>query len=69
MTSSDEPTVESLRLIAANSGLPLTEAEAAELLNGVKRNQEMAQALRDLLSPEVEPSPIFSAPRLSGMKE
>ena len=59
MAARDELDVESLRMLAENAGLSLTEEEAAELLTGVKRNIQMADVARRVISPETEPASVF----------
>ena len=60
MTSGEQPTVESILAGAKRVGLPLTEEEAAELVKGVGRMQEMASKVRSLLESTTEPAPVFS---------
>jgi hypothetical protein len=58
---SDDQDVESILAHASRVGLPLTEEEAAELVKGVARMQEMTRKVRDLLSDTDEPAVSFSA--------
>ena len=60
MTANEPPTVESILAGAKHAGLPLTEEEAAELIKGVARMQDMARTVRSLLESTTEPAPIFS---------
>ena len=60
MASEEQPTVESILAGAKHAGLPLTEDEAAELVKGVGRMQDMARTVRSLLEPATEPAPVFS---------
>ncbi len=60
MTSKEQPTVESILVGAERIGLPLTREEAAELVKGVGRMQDMASKVRSLLDSTTEPAPVFS---------
>ena len=60
MTSEIQPTVESILAGARHVGLPLTEEEAAELIKGIGRMQDMARNVRSLLESTTEPAPVFS---------
>lgn len=67
MTMPDtELSLEAARLLAAQAGLALTDAELQELLPGIKRTKLMAQAGRTLLRSELEPSPRFTAAATAG---
>jgi hypothetical protein len=57
----EEPNVEAIEAVADWTGLPLTEEEAAELVKGLTRMQEMARSLRELLESTTEPAVVFSA--------
>ena len=61
MTSSSDPTVESLQLLAEHAGLTLSEEEAGKLLVGFERNRGWTERVRQLLRPDLEPSAIFTA--------
>jgi hypothetical protein len=62
MTNADnEITLEAAKVIAAQAGLELTDAELTDLLAGIKRTKMMATTPRALLRPELEPSPVFTA--------
>ena len=63
MDSVQKPTVESVLAGAMHAGLPLTEEEAAELVKGVGRMQDMARTVRGLLASTTEPAPVFSPRR------
>jgi hypothetical protein len=52
----DEPTVEEILARAADAGLPMTEEEARQLRTGVRRIRAMAEEVRALVTPEVEPA-------------
>jgi hypothetical protein len=58
--TSDEPDVDSILANARRAGLPLNEAEAAELVKGVARMQEMTRRVRELLKEADEPAVTFS---------
>jgi hypothetical protein len=60
MTANEQPTVESILAGARYAGLPLTKEEAAELIKGVARMQDMARTVRTLLESTTEPAPVFS---------
>ena len=60
MATEEQPTVESILAGAKRAGLPLTEEEAAELVKGVARMQDMARTVRSLLQSTTEPAPVFS---------
>jgi hypothetical protein len=61
----DEPTVEEILARAAEAGLPMTADEAQKLRVGVRRIRMMAEEVRSLVTPEVEPSgsEVFPMPR------
>jgi hypothetical protein len=59
--TAEEPGVDWILVAAAQAGLPLSEAEAAELVAGVVRLRGMAQTVRELLASGTEPAPVFSA--------
>jgi hypothetical protein len=58
---SEEPSVEAILAVAAWTGLPLTEEEAAELVKGLTRMRDMARSVRELLESTTEPAVVFSA--------
>ena len=61
MTRQEELTTETVQANAAQAGLSLSNDEAQELLNGIKRNRDMAMQVRALVTPASEPRPIFQA--------
>ena len=63
--ANDEIDVESILVAARRAGLPLTEEEAANLVKGVTRMQEMAHRVRELLKESDEPAVVFSPLRES----
>ena len=69
MSDSNETGLNGLQAAAKRAGLDLSEEEAAKIMAGVERNRENAADLRGLISPEVEPSPIFSASPEAAGKE
>ena len=69
MTTGDEITLQSIQEAAAQKGLALTEEEAAKLLNGVRRNRAMADHLRGLIGPDIEPALTFAVPPPRSGKE
>jgi hypothetical protein len=57
--TSDEADVDWILASARRAGLPLNEAEAAELVKGVARMQEMTRRVRELLDQTDEPAVSF----------
>lgn len=55
----DAFTLESLRRMAEQAGLKLSEDELQRLLPGVNRARKQAAALREVLAPSDEPALIF----------
>ena len=52
-------TLETLRLLAAERGLPLTDAELERLLPLVQSTRSLLDALREVPRPETEPAAQF----------
>ena len=69
MTSQDELSIESLRAMADSAGLSLSDAEIEQLLVGVRRNKQMAAVVRAVVTPDLEPVPVFEAPQIPKGKE
>jgi hypothetical protein len=61
MSEQDEPSTEAISTVAEHMGISLSDDEARELLNGVRRNRDMARQLRALVTRDSEPRPIFQA--------
>ena len=61
MNADSEITLEAAKVIAAQAGLALTDAELNDLLAGIKRTRMMAATARALLRSELEPAPLFTA--------
>ncbi len=55
------PTAATLKLLAEQAGLALSDEELVGLLPGVVRTKAMAGTLRSLLRDPLEPAPIFTA--------
>jgi hypothetical protein len=55
MTQDEEPTIETLRPLAARAGLELTDEELAALIPGVKRNLDAAKVVRKWAERTTEP--------------
>jgi hypothetical protein len=60
-----ELTIESLRILAKQAGLDLSEEELRRLLPGVNRSKRQAAELRDLIATSDEPATRYGAPRLA----
>lgn len=56
-----ETNIESLRFLAIQAGLNLSEEELVKMLPGLNRTQGMARALRPLLRNDLEPVMTFRA--------
>ncbi len=61
MTSSQPPSLEHAKVIAALAGLPLNDDELAELLPGLARSQTQTVALRTIIARTDEPAAVFNA--------
>jgi hypothetical protein len=61
MSEQDEPSTEAIAAVAQHMGVSVSDEEARELLNGVRRNRDMARQLRALVTRDSEPRPIFQA--------
>ena len=57
----EELTIEQIRKIAANAGMPLSEEDAEKLLSGANRTRRMVAKVRDLVSADLEPGGVFRA--------
>lgn len=66
MTSNPRQTNESLRAIAEQGGLSLSDEELDRLRKGIERSQAWGKVVRGLLTPDVEPSSVFSAAPVGG---
>jgi hypothetical protein len=60
VTADDEMTVETVRAHAWLVGLPLSDEDAVALVPGARRTRAMAEAVRRLVTPEVEPAAVFA---------
>jgi len=54
-------TIESLRVLATQAGLKLTDEELGQIQPGVNRAKAMALALRAMLRDDFEPASVFVA--------
>jgi hypothetical protein len=63
MPESEELTIETMRVLAKQSGLSLTDEELREVLPGVVRNIERAKALEKWVAKETELPTASLAPR------
>ncbi len=61
MPEEDKTQRETLRALAERAGFNLSEAELEKLVAGLQRNRQMAEDIRKVISPELEPAPIFTA--------
>lgn len=59
--TNQQPTLEEAKLMAARAGLPLTEAELADLLPGLARAKSQTADLREIIAKTDEPAGIFDA--------
>jgi hypothetical protein len=57
----DELTLEQIREIAANAGMPLSEEDAGKLLSGANRTRKMVTKVRELVNADLEPGGVFRA--------
>ena len=60
MTADDDITLETVKAHARSVGLPLPEEDAEALVLGARRTRAMAESVRRLVTPEVEPAPVFA---------
>jgi hypothetical protein len=60
MTANDEFTVETVRAQLRMVGLPVPDDDIAALVAGARRTHAMAEGIRRLVTPEVEPAPVFA---------
>jgi hypothetical protein len=63
MPESEELTIETMRVLAKQAGLSLTDEELREVLPGVVRNIERAKALEKWVAQETELPTASLAPR------
>ena len=56
MPDDEALTIETMRVLATQAGLVLTDEELREVMPGVARNRERAKALEKWVSQEVEPA-------------
>jgi hypothetical protein len=61
MPENEEVTPQLVLAEARIVGLPLTEAEAEEMVNGVRRIKAMMKAVQALVDASAEPAPTFDA--------
>jgi len=55
----NEITPELARQMAAAAGLNLSAEEVEKLMVGIQRNRQMAQRVRAIVTPDLEPAPVF----------
>jgi hypothetical protein len=60
MTADEDITLETVKAHARAVGLPLPDEDAEVLVTGVRRTRAMAEAVRRLVTPGVEPAPVFA---------
>ena len=60
MTADDDFTVESVRAHLKMVGLPVPDEDVEALVGGARRTRAMAEGVRRLVSPEVEPAAVFA---------
>jgi hypothetical protein len=60
---SEDLSLDGFRAAAERAGLKLTTAEADEALAGANRWRHNVEQLRRLLESNLEPAPVFRAPR------
>ena len=60
-SDSDESSLEALKQLALRATDGLSEEDAAKLAAGVRRNRQYAEALRALVTPDLEPAFRFEA--------
>ena len=60
MTADDEFTVETVRSQLRMVGLPVPDDDIEALVQGARRTRAMAEGIRRLVTPEVEPAPVFT---------
>jgi hypothetical protein len=60
MTSDDAITLETVRAHVRSVGLPVPEEDLEALVVGARRTRAMAEGVRRLVTPEVEPAPVFT---------
>jgi hypothetical protein len=60
MTADDDFTVESVRAHLKMAGLPVPDEDIEALVGGARRTRNMAEGVRRLVTPEVEPAPVFT---------
>jgi hypothetical protein len=63
MPDNEEQTIETMRVLATQAGLNLSDEELREVMPGVVRNLERAKALEKWVSPETVPSTGSLVPR------
>ena len=60
MTSDDDFTVETVRTQLRMVCLPVPDEDIEALVTGAQRTHAMAEGIRRLVTPEVEPAPVFT---------
>ncbi|GEM_PF-5278722 len=56
----DKLTLDEVKAMAAQKGLPLSDEEAARLLPALQRSRMAVQMLRTHVTPGLEPRPVFA---------
>ena len=60
MTADQELTADTVRAYLNQVGLPVPEEDIDALVVGARRTRAMAEGVRRLVTPEVEPAPVFA---------
>ena len=60
MTADDEFTPETVRSYLKQVGLPVPDGDIEALVGGARRTRTMAEGVRRLVAPEVEPASVFA---------
>ena len=60
-SSGSEISAELAQQMAAAAGLNLTAEEVQKLMVGIQRNRQMAQRVRAMVTPDLEPAPVFDS--------
>ncbi len=61
MSEEDAVQSETLKALAARAGFNLNDEDVEKLAPGLQRTRQMADEIRKVISPELEPAPIFTA--------
>ncbi len=61
MSEEDAVQGETLKALAERAGFKLSDADVEKLAPGLQRTRQMAEDIRKVITPELEPAPIFTA--------